>query len=466
MKKLLPVLLVTAVTMSLLVGCTDKEETSSKGEETSSKVEESKDGMSLTLCIDSTDEAITIKMDSMAAEYKELTGVDVEIEYVPNADVRTYLTTQFTAGKGPDIYSTIDYNMVSDYESGWIADLSEYYEKESAYDTGILWKDTLPINVTERITLEDGAIAGYPTYTSVVRIFCNSNIFEAAGASIPNTWDEFMETCEKIKQSGVTPFAFPNATSADISWFWFNNSLTNQVWPDLIEEIDTDGSGFVDSPEMLQAIESGLVDFTDEKVLQTYELMKEFSQYWTSDFNSLDSNTAFEMFARQEVAMMQAHSGELNKIEDMIGGEFQYEVMPMPAVTEETISGALGKSVILGGQPDGIYVVNKALEEDKAKFDVAIDFIQFASSAESQLELVEEIYRIPLNDNIDLPQSLQGFKITEEPLRTQVYGWDQNIRNTITRGGQMFLANEITALELGEMMNLSYEDMLKAKEAE
>lgn len=218
---------------------------------------------------------------------------------------------------------------------------------------------------------------------------------------------------------------------------------------------------------MCKGYDEGKIDFKDEKLIESFNLMKEFSQYWTSDYNGLDQKNAIEMFARGEVAMVQAMSISLENIQSIVGDSFEYGVMPVPVITEETNENALGKSVILGGQPDIIFGMNKALEEDEEKYAAALDFVQYMSSPEVQARLAEEINRIPLATTVELPERLAGFTITEEPLRMPWFtGVNEQWRNYFHRTGQEFLSDAITAEEMAETLNKSFGEVIASVEGE
>ncbi|MDO5425092.1 MAG: extracellular solute-binding protein [Eubacteriales bacterium] len=407
-----------------------------------------------------TNETSNRVMNEILAEYTELTGTEIQFE--PSSDYRTWLMTQFAAGQGPDVYTGIIYDMSQDYQSGYLVNFKDIYEEESAYDPGQAWKDTLPDYICERMYISADDVPGYPTATAVVRIFYNKSMLDAVGAEVPTTWVEFMEVCQLLKDAGNIPFAFPNATTADLSWLWFNNSICSQMNPGIVEVLDVSGNGYVELAEICKGMDEGNIDFTDESMMASFELMKDFSQYWTSDYNGLDQNTAVEMFARGEVAMVQAMSTKLESIEAIVGDSFEYGVMPVPVITEETYEGVLGKSVILGGQPDIIFGMNKALEEDPEKYAAALDFVQYMSSPEIQARLAEELCRIPLATTVDLPEKLAGFTITEEPLRMAWFtGINEKLRNYFQRAGQEYLSDAITVEEFAETMNDSYEEVLE-----
>lgn len=405
-----------------------------------------------------TDEAAMDAIQKALDDYSAETGVAVRMEAVPEADYRTWLTTQFTAGTGPDVYNAIIYDATTDYHKGWLYNFADLYEAESKYDTGKPWKDTLPESILERMYITpEGEIPGYPTYTSVVRIFCNMDLFAAAGVEQPGNWAEFMEVCAKLQDAETIPFAFPNATIADLSWLWFNNSVSSQLNNQIIATADVSGNGFIELNEICKAVDDGQLDFTAPELKAGFELMKDFSQYWTSDYNSLDRTTAIEMFLRGETAMIQALSGDLRMIDEL--AEFNYAVMPVPVVTKETSEYAMEKSVVLGGQPDGILCINGA--NDGAQLDASIDFVQYIASPVQQALFAQEIFRIPLATSVELPSNLEGFVITEEPLRLGYYtGVNEQIRNYFHRAGQQYLEGSIELDAMCDILNESYREVL------
>lgn len=476
-RKMLNALLCATIAASmLLTGCgngnggnnaqdnTQTEETN-KPEETNENKEtaEEPQNSDITLVfaqdlgIDETANSIT---NEILQTYQEKTGITIQFENQPT-DYRTWLTTQFTAKQGPDVYSGILYDMTSDYEAGYLYNFAELYQQESAYDAGKPWKDTLPESISERMYLTDSDVPGYPSSTSVVRIFYNKSLFDAAGAAVPTTWVEFMDACSKLKEAGTTPFGFPNASKDDLSWLWFNNSICSQLNKDMTNNLDVSGNGYAELNEIVKGFDDGTLDFTSDQMKQAYELMKEFSQYWTSDYNGLDQASAIDMFIRGEVAMVQAMSTNLTSIAANVGDSFEYGVIPIPVITDETSEYAMGQSVILGGQPDIIYGVNKALESDPDKLAAAIDFVQYMSSPEVQTKYMEAINRIPLATSTELPERLSGFIITEDALRVPYYtGINGELRDFFCRGGQLYLEGSYSTDEFAQYVQESFATVL------
>ena len=129
-----------------------------------------------------TDEKANKVMNEILTEYTEKTGTEIQFESLPSADYRTWLMTQFSAGQGPDVYTGIIYDMTQDYKAGYLTNFKSLYEKESSYDKGQPWKDTLPEYIAEQMYITEEDVPGYPTATNVVRVFYNKDMMEAAGA--------------------------------------------------------------------------------------------------------------------------------------------------------------------------------------------------------------------------------------------------------------------------------------------
>ena len=446
MKKTLATLLTLAMVLSMML-CFG----------TNAFAEKDFSGVTLTFVTDSSaDEKTITTTEAIIKAFEDATGATIKYTNIAQ-DCRTWLATQFAANQGPDVYNGILYDMTSDYEAGLLYNFADLYESESAYDQGKPWKETLPESILERMYISDGAVPGYPTTSQVVRIFYNADMFEKAGCALPTTWAEYMDACQKLVDAGFIPFGFPNASYGDLSWLWFNNSVSNQLNHDLLATMDVSGNGYVELAEIVKAFEEGTLDFTSEPLFECFNLMKDFSKYWTSDFNGLDQSTAYDMFMRGEVAMVQGMSTNLTKFTEGVNGAFEIGVMPVPVITEETSSHAFGQSVVLGGQPDIIYGINKDCEQDEKKLAAAIDFVQYISSPDVQLQYCEAIDRLPLANSTELPERLQGFIIVEDALRVPYYtGVNNEWRDYFHRGAQMLLEDSMSLDEYCEYLNESF----------
>lgn len=120
---------------------------------------------------------------------------------------------------------------------------------------------------------------------------------------------------------------------------------------------------------------------------------------------------------------------------------------------------------MLGGQPDGIMCVNKASSPEK--IEAAIDFAMYMSSADIQAQKTENVYVLPTSQTVSLPETLKGFMITEDMLRIAYFtGINEEIRNVYHRGGQQYLAGDISLDEYSKTLNEAYKTVLDALKTE
>jgi raffinose/stachyose/melibiose transport system substrate-binding protein len=107
------------------------------------------------------------------------------------------LQTKFATDDLPDIIQVYKPQWVESYANGLdkLVDLTGL-ECVSEYDKKAL-DGTFQYN---------GKLYAVPVDSVVLSgVFYNKKVFEKAGVEIPQTWDEFLAVCEKIKAQGVTP---------------------------------------------------------------------------------------------------------------------------------------------------------------------------------------------------------------------------------------------------------------------
>jgi raffinose/stachyose/melibiose transport system substrate-binding protein len=107
------------------------------------------------------------------------------------------LQTKFATDDLPDIIQVYKPQWVESYANGLdkLVDLTGL-ECVSEYDEKAL-DGTFKYN---------GKLYAVPIDSVVLSgVFYNKKVFEKAGVKIPQTWNEFLEVCEKIKAQGVTP---------------------------------------------------------------------------------------------------------------------------------------------------------------------------------------------------------------------------------------------------------------------
>lgn len=127
----------------------------------------------------------------------ELDGkYNVEYTYVALSDYNNVLSTQLSAGEGPDIVAD-GTNFPARIKAGNVAEITG-----SAYLS--------ELNPAGFSLCSDGSkIYGIPSYGWFSGIWYNQDIFDEIGLKeLPNTFDEFVATCDTIASAGYLPLGF------------------------------------------------------------------------------------------------------------------------------------------------------------------------------------------------------------------------------------------------------------------
>ncbi|MCK2034749.1 extracellular solute-binding protein [Microbacterium sp. SSW1-49] len=98
-----------------------------------------------------------------------------------------------------------------------------------------------------------------PILTQTVNLWANSEIFDAAGLSVPKTWDELVQTTKDLSGGDAAPFLLP----AKDSW------LRNVVFLQIANNV---------SPGTVYEAEDGTTDWTDPAIVKAFE-------YWGKLFS-------------------------------------------------------------------------------------------------------------------------------------------------------------------------------------
>ncbi len=137
----------------------------------------------------------TATVEAAIAKFnEEYPNIKVTPSITSFKDYFTKLRTQAEGENLPDVFWMNGPNIQLYADNDMLADLS---------DLDIDWSN-YPEALVELYSL-DGKHYGVPKDYDVVAIWCNKDLFEAAGVELPKadwTWDDFRATCTAIKDSG------------------------------------------------------------------------------------------------------------------------------------------------------------------------------------------------------------------------------------------------------------------------
>lgn len=190
----------------------------------------------------------------------------------------TALNAKVDAGETPDVFIVSPGPNLTVYvEPGVAAPLDEYLEADG-------WKDTFASDAVFAQQTYDGQIYAVPLNTAAACVFYNKEMFADAGAEVPTTFDELLDTCQKLQDAGYTPITISAGTA------WCLSMLAGYL-------CDREG---VD----LDALASGEESWNNEKTVAAGEKLLELSKYFQETAASDSNDVATAALYDEEAAIL------------------------------------------------------------------------------------------------------------------------------------------------------------------
>lgn len=307
-------------------------------------------------------------MEEMVKRYQDLhPGIKVEAVLQESDTMYSAFRTAESAGEGPDVqYLWGGTQALEDVWLGNVAPISDYVTEEQL--------SVIPASTLAE-TNWDGKQWGIPAYQFAYGIAYSKDAMRKAGVDPENpytTWDEFMVTCQKLKDSGITPLGM----GLKDGWLpaWIGIFLGQQNLNDVNEMI---------------SLMSGKQSFTDKKYSEWLYKVEELNSkgFINEDILSLDLYQGQQLIESGKAAMTlhaQAYAVSLEKSlgKDKIG------FAPAPVYG----NGKLASSV---AAPSQVYVIPKSAKHKEG----AAQFLLFLHEEENMKYLYETANTLMPNKN-------------------------------------------------------------------
>ena len=401
-KKVLSVLLSTAMITSLLVGCGgggSQSAPAADGGSTEAPAEDSGSAQTEAPAADSASsgevEEITWMFwddlnateDLISIGYKDTVerfNKDYEGKYhvnVVTTNLEEYyakLNALVAAGETPDCFIVSPGPNLDVYvEPGVAADLTSYVKADGWIDSfnggeGAFSQQTY-----------DGKIYAVPLNIAAACVFYNTEMFETAGiTTMPTDWQGMLDACEKLQGAGYTPLTISAGTA------WCLSMLAGYL-------CDSEG---VD----LAAIDSGSASWLDPEVVSATHKLVEISKYFQPTAAGDTNDVATANFYNEEAAMLTQCSWAIAQIN---GSNPDFEskcgVFAFPGTDGRVIakSDSLAMSATTT-HPDAVIAFMKYFTDDTAQKYTAevggkipVTTVEYdASKAPAQLEYVMDVF--------------------------------------------------------------------------
>lgn len=363
-KKLLSVLLTTALTAAMLAGCgssaapaaqdanaavaedTAKETPAAKEADVSEAGGQSAAG-NVTIWYYWETEGHQKALNHIIDEFNSSqSDVTVEAKYVPFADFKKQLSIGATADELPDLVILDNPDHAAYASMGIFADLTGKFDVSNYYPG--------PVN---SCTLDD-KLYGVPFGSNCLLLYYNEDMLKAAGCEVPSTWDELLETAKACTTDTVSGFAFCSLQNEEgtfnfLPWVWSAGASSY--------EINSEG---------------GIKALSFVKSLVDEGAMTKEAINWTQ-------GDTMNQFISGNLAMMINGTWQVPTMREEVP-DLKWNVAPIPMDAQQA-SGLGGENyaVIAGGNEDG-----------------AIAFLKYATSGETCLYMMNTMGYISADSTI------------------------------------------------------------------
>lgn len=319
---------------------------------------------------------------------------DIKIDYV-RQDIKQYkdkLTARFQNNTGPDVF--IFHNSWFPMFSAILLPLSTDTISKKEFEDSFY-------PVAQKDLIKNGAIYGIPTEIDTLALYTNTDIFQAAGAKVPQTWEDFtnvsrtltvIDETGKIKTSGASLGAFDNIMHA----------------PDIIS--------------MLFAQNGANIKSLSETPKNSSEALIFYTSFSTGDQRVWDATLDQSMlaFAKGNVAMYFGYSWDYFAIK-AINPDIKIAIYPVPKIKDRNMTTAS-------------YWTAGVSSKSKYKKEASL-FLKFLTSQETQAKLysiesktrafgepyARKDFADKLKDSVSYPFVLQGNNATSSFFAADTY---------------------------------------------
>lgn len=360
-----------------------------------------------------------------ADAYEEATGIHVNIEW-KGRDIKTMIGAALDAGEDIDLFDD-DYQRVVEQDGKYLVDVTEMGSAVD-YESHIM-----PVLLETAKEWGDGKLLTMPYQPYTTGVWYNKTLWEEAGLTdedVPETWDDLLATCAKIKEDGQYAAM---TCDADFVNLLYGFQLARYIGQDAVVDL-INNCTWVDSAEALKAAE-------DIQSLFSEGYMSEYSPATYPDGQS-------EVGYGESIMVLQA-SWVPNEIITATGADNEWGFFPWPTV-EGGVDGT--EASMVGGQGFGIVAASDMQQE-------AFDFAYSVCTGEYDLKMAESVNSIPADtENTEWPAAILGaepyFKEMTKPYMWAV-GFQTNADySTIYQEQLVKLATqEVTPQEFVEAMS-------------
>lgn len=241
---------------------------------------------------------------------KEFPEAFPEVELIQETcDNETYkkrIKVQIASDEAPDLMFCYGAGFMKNFvEAGKLLPLDDYLDD--------FYKEQMLMDQQENFIFDD-QMYGVCCSSWKGVLYCNTELFEKAGAELPETLEELTKACDKLRQAEIEPVALG-----------MMNRWPGQMWiNDFVIQLG--------GAELYKAMARGEAEMDNEILSQAAALTEELIQKdaFCTDLYSMMSGEAEKMFLNGDAAMIYIGSWFTTLAEESLGDKL--DVVKMPAV--------------------------------------------------------------------------------------------------------------------------------------
>ena len=273
-------------------------------------------------------------------------NIDVQMQAISNDPFKEKIKIVLGTDEAPDVFFTWPGEFTNRFiRAEKVLDITPYLEEDG-------WLETYIPSQIEPFIYE-GDYYGAPFRLDGKAFYYNKVLFEEAGIEkAPETFDEFIEACQKLEAIGVTPIAFGNIRPWAVSHFIGT----------LNQKMVTDETRFTD-------LDPAKGTWTDPGYVAALEKYVEMIPYFNDFSNALSHDEARATFFNGDAAMMYLEIVETPDLEADANEELKenWGAFVFPAIPE-----GKGDQDYLTGYPEGFVVSGTTQHPEEA-----VEFLKF-----------------------------------------------------------------------------------------
>jgi len=386
--------------------------------------------------------------EELAVLYEQQTGVKVKIDlYAPSDAYSQRIVASAQSRVLPDIYGILDKKEIfaSFIQSGFVADLTEEFQKENGAWERMLFPKALDVNrfPEGNIYGVKAGIYGVPLDVTNIQMLYNKKLLQKAGIKeAPRTFQEFIEAGQALKRVGIAGL---------VSGF-------GEMW--LIDCFASNYAFNIMGEEKVMATYRGEVPYTDPDWVKVFGVFKELQEkgVLADGVVTKPNKYAEQDFALERAAFAFNGSWGVNVYGDM-NPDLEYGAMLPPPVNPNL------PMRIWGGAGSSLVVNNSSPRKDKA-----IAFLKWLTQKKQQAFLARETRNLPSNREAlaSIPPILSEFAgVMDFTTHPTIWPYNENalVTEKLDKGIQSIIIGEKTPEEVArEVQQIKERELKKAKQ--